>query len=214
MAKVIDMVGKRYSKLVGLKRMGSNKNWRAMWLFQCDCGNTTIARGVYVRNGHTRSCGCIREVHGMAKRNAPKNRLYEIWRDMKERCRSPNNKNYGKRGIKVCEEWKDFRLFQKDMLEAYKQHVKRYGEKQTQIDRINNDGNYTPDNCRWVTRIEQANNMRNNRFLEYGGKRKTVTQWAREKKICPETLFARLRYGWSVSKTLNSPVAGGVSFSR
>ena len=128
-------------------------------------------------------------------------RIYVTWKNMIKRCHnpaSPQYANYGGRGIYVCDRWRgDFIAFVEDM-----------GEKPSpshSLDRINNDGPYSPENCRWATRKEQSNNTRFNVYLDVRGKRQTVSQWAREAGIPPYIVYGRLRAGWSAERALFEP---------
>lgn len=152
MGKLIDLTGQRFGRLTVLERAGSNKG-HALWLCQCDCGKTIIAYGNDLMR-RQKSCGCIRREKS-TKHDGYKMRLYSIWKAMKNRCYRPTFKHYdryGGRGITVCDAWiHDFAAFQSWALSH------GYTDSLT-IDRINNDGNYCPDNCRWITMKEQAQN--------------------------------------------------------
>ncbi len=129
-------------------------------------------------------------------------RLYWTWKNMIRRCedsRAPDYNRYGGRGISVCEEWHD--------LSAFLEWAYTHGWKENlTLDRIDNEGSYCPENCRWADYITQCNNRRSNIILEYDGKKMTVAQWSREIGIIPETLLQRLKRGWSVEDTLSKPL--------
>ena len=146
-------------------------------------------------------------IHGMRY-----TKFYRCWANMKTRCYTKSAtryKNYGARGISVCEEWKEFKNFKKDMYKKYLLHSERYGEKQTTIDRINNDGNYEINNCKWSTYKEQENNRSHyNRnkvrsYLTFKGIKRSISQWAEELNIKRSTISQRYYvYKWSVEKCL------------
>lgn len=171
----------------------------------CDCGNYTWATPYQLKGGGIRSCGCLHKEsaakqgkanakHGGNRRNVPykEKRLYSIWSGMKQRCENPNSDsypNYGGRGIKICEEWRDFANFQKWSLDnGYSENLS--------IDRIDYNGNYEPNNCRWATKLVQANNTRTNRFVNINGTSHTVADWARISGVKAATILARLERGW------------------
>lgn len=136
----------------------------------------------------------------MKSKRKPRERLYNIWLHMKDRCNNPNFKsyhNYGGRGISVCEEWSNsYQTFREWALEN------GYSDELT-IDRIYVNGNYSPSNCRWLTRQEQSYNKRTNKIIAYCGKTQTLTEWADELNIKRNTLVYRLRRGWAVERALS-----------
>lgn len=134
--------------------------------------------------------------------NPSHNRMYHIWHDMKRRCYQPQNKRYsryGARGIKVCDEWLDFQNF------FDWSQVNGYGD-ELSIDRINSDGDYCPENCRWADAETQANNRTNNRYITYNGETKTLKQWSKEIGIGYYALRGRFQRGWGVEKAFTRPL--------
>ena len=203
--RVKDMAGQTFRKLTVLA-FGYIKNHSAWWKCLCECGNTTIVQGASLRNGHTKSCGCLyTPLPPRPKRTVPvmsEHPLYDTWKQMRHRCNRPSHKmypHYGGRGIKVCDRWNvSFRNFLADM-----------GDKPSpahSLDRINNDGDYCPENCRWATQTEQTNNTRRSHLLTLNGKTQTVSQWARELGVHRGLFFGRLKDGWSDYDTLTIPV--------
>lgn len=191
-----DITGKKYGKLTVIEQSGKDKHNNILWKCQCECGNVTSVSGYRLRNGVVKSCGCFRKEfpakrfrrHGL--RHHP---LYVIWVDMRRRCETEKDcryKDYGGRGISVCEEWHDFQTF-------YNWAIKAGYKEELSIDRIDNDENYTPQNCRWATREEQANNKRNNRPICIDGETKNLFQWCRQYNINPSTVITRINRGWS-----------------
>jgi hypothetical protein len=174
-------------------------------VFQCSCGNKFKAAIVHIRNGNVKSCGCLRDTK--IKQQGLKNKthglrshpLYPIWVAMIRRCEKTKDINYhryGKRGIKVCERWHDINNFIEDMYPTYSHKL--------QIDRTNNNGNYEPSNCKWITRKENANNTRRSKYIEYKGIIKTMSEWADYLSI-PYYVFANRVSAWDLDRAFITP---------
>ena len=202
----IDMSGKTYGdlKVISLHEI---RNKKTIWLCECKCGKLFVTDGWKVRNGKTKSCGCLsRELfikratkHGMSE-----SRIYHTHRGMLARCYNKNSveyHNYGGRGIIVCDEWRGkegFEEFLKWSLEnGYKENLS--------IDRINVNGNYEPQNCRWATQKEQGNNTRKNVKINYCGETHTVTEWAEIMNVPYKRLHRRIKSGWDIERAFNTP---------
>ena len=187
----IDLMGKRFGRLVVIAEGGKDKDGSLRWICKCDCGNTTKPiLSANLRKGHVKSCGRLLRKHG--KKNT---RLYEVWRGMKKRCSNKNHfayKYYGARGISVCDEWKnDFsKFYDWAMLNGYNPDAPR-GE--CTIDRINNNGNYEPSNCRWITMAEQEKNRRTHREVK-------IEKIIERIEKLNEKQLDRLLYLWSESE--------------
>ena len=139
-------------------------------------------------------------LHG-ARRKGPRNREYNVWSAIKARCLNPKDRaypRYGGRGIRICDRWLTFQNFLEDM-----------GPRPpgTSIERLNNDGHYEPGNCKWATPLEQGNNKRNNRLIEFEGRRMTIAQWGREHGLPRYVIRARIsQHGWSIQRALTTPL--------
>lgn len=195
MPSFIDLTGQRFGKLVVDQYLN-----KSMWQCSCDCGQRPTVKGQSLRDGHTKSCGCgiadsnkRRAKHGMYRTKA-----YKTWQGIKQRCenlKSDAYHRYGGRGIKVCDRWQEFENFLSDMGEP---------PVGASIDRIDNDGDYTPENCRWATVQEQQNNISTNRLFTHDGKTQTLAQWARELGIAYHVLKYRLNHGWQPPKLFST----------
>ena len=202
----LNLVGQKINRLTVVRRIENPKDKQTMFECLCDCGNTVAVRGNALATGHTKSCGCLR-TEQMIKHNHKHGgyytRMYTIWGNMKSRCNNPRAVNYaayGGRGVRVCEEWKNsFENFQIWALSS------GYEETLT-LDRIDVNGDYCPENCRWITHKEQQSNKRNNRMLTYNGETHTAAEWARKLNMDYLLLHNRItRLGWSAEKALTTP---------
>lgn len=189
-------IGETKGRLTLFKYLENSKG-----LFICNCGNIKVINIYNVERGAVKSCGCYFKEHPSHTIHGGRGtRLYHIWKSIRERCNTPTStiyKNYGGRGISICKQWDDFKVFREWAL------THGYNDSLT-IDRIDVNGNYEPNNCRWATYKKQANNKRNNRYIEYQGQVKTMTEWAELYNIKLATLWSRLNRGWSIEKALNT----------
>lgn len=185
---LIDLTGKKFNRLTAIKYIGQG-NSGARWLFRCDCGNEIITNAYPVKHGRTKSCGCWNEenkhnryrLHGLTG-----TRLQAVWSHMKQRCYNPNCKeyeHYGGRGITVCEEWKNSIKNFADW--AYKNGY----EEHLTLDRIDNNGDYEPNNCRWATMEVQQNNKRNNKYYQTSFGILTLSQIAKQYNVSRNRLY-------------------------
>jgi hypothetical protein len=178
-----------------------NRSGDTYWLCQCKCGNTIKVRADHLRGGKIRSCGCATNAmiaNKVTKHGMTKTPLYGVWNTMLQRCENPNRpmaRLYYGRGIAVCSEWRNFDNFKNWALaNGYKKGLT--------IDRVDNNGRYGPENCRWTDLITQANNKRTNVHVEYNGEIKTIAQWAREFHIDYRIFWQRLKRGWDMERAL------------
>jgi len=200
MTQAINETGNRYGNLVVLGQAKSNKRNKAMWRCLCDCGSETIVLGSSLRCGDSKSCGCKEAVSTKHGRSGTKE--YDVWCGIIQRCCIPDSKAfpyYGGRGIEVCNRWRI-------SIDAFIEDMGPQPGRGYSIDRIDNNGPYSPENCRWATREEQANNTRANHFLEHDGKRMTIAQWGKATNLDRTTISNRLRLGWSISRALTEPI--------
>ena len=204
MHKPINLSGRRFGRLTVIAP-APRISKRTAWACRCDCGAEMATSTDNLMRKKARSCGCLQreltaarfKTHGLSGQH-----VLGAWSSMKARCNNPRNpayKNYGGRGITVCSRWNaSLEDFHKDM-----------GERPSpahSIDRIDNDGDYTPENCRWATATEQANNSRNVLHIEFEGCVLGIAAWARKTGIKRGTIQYRLKAGWSVERALTAPV--------
>lgn len=201
-----DISGQRYGRLTAKKIIGKSKNGTAIWQCQCDCGNMTEILSTVLKSGETKSCGCLlkeRVAETSRRHGMYGTRIYEIWRKMRRRCRCESEKaykDYGGRGIKVCDEWNDAKT---GFLIFYQWAMENGYADDLTIDRIDVNGNYEPNNCRWATVKEQANNRRNNRKVTYEGETKTVSEWADILDVNQCILWHKLKkHNWNLQEVM------------
>ena len=194
--------GSRFGRLTAIEPCGKDKHRNVIWRCVCDCGEEVFITATALRK--TKSCGCLTKdttrerntTHGMAN-----TRLYKVWASIKQRCTNPHNKrfaDYGGRGICIAPEWTDFEPF---MVWA----VAHGYEAGRQIDRIDNNGDYAPDNCRFVSPKANQRNKRDNHFLDFADRHITISEWGELIGLSPKTIWERLARGWDTPAALFLP---------
>lgn len=199
----IDISGQKFNRWTVLGFSHTSKRRMAFWECVCECGTERVVDGQSLRNGKSKSCGCWNlEVRSTEDGKTVEHRAeYDVYRFMIRRCYEPKNKSYpgyGGRGITVCQRWRDsFQNFLEDMGPR--------PDRGYQLDRIDNNGNYCKENCRWTTKLVQANNTRTNKLIEYKGETKTLAEWARQYGLTHHALQTRLsKYQWPIEKALTT----------
>ena len=192
----------KFGKLTAIKMVGRTKHYQVLWLCRCDCGNEIVVTGTNLRSGASKSCGCYRIKHGLTG-----SKIYAAYKHMKDRCLNPSSqcyKDYGGRGISVCEEW-----LGKDGFEKFEKWSSNHGYKEgLSLDRIDNDKGYSPENCRWTTQKVQSRNTRRNRYIELDGVKKSASEWCEDFNICTHTFYYRMRVlGMNEIEALTLPKA-------
>ena len=194
--KFVDLTGMRFGQLTVLRRSEIRYFSNIMWECECDCGEKLLLASAILRRGQK---SCIKCCH--KRESAPyrvsETHIYKIWQSIKSRCFRKSDRAYryyGGRGIVMCDEWKnDFFAFQDWIVgHGYKDDLT--------IDRIDNNGNYCPGNCRFVTMKEQSRNKRNNIFVEHDGEVKILSDWAKELGMSKQAMFNRFRSGWNMDR--------------
>ena len=219
-------LGKRYGKLTVIdfrKITGDGKRTknRWVWVCRCDCGKTTVVSPIDVKQGKTKSCGCYHDARCKERATKFKNgvaenkRLYMIFSHMKRRCyneTSPRYGDYGGRGIKICAEWMD----SKSGFDKFVDWALRNGYREDlTIDRIDVDGDYSPENCAWKTRKEQNNNKRVTIWVEYRGEKIQLRKLCDREKVSYDTVHNRLfALGWDIERAINEPSQLETSFTK
>lgn len=201
------MTGQKFGRLTVLSR-NPQKGHTVFWDCVCDCGNKTRVSSINLLRGRIKSCGCLhddlsreRAKKQFTKHGLRSTRLYSIWASMNTRCYNPNSrsyKHYGERGVKVCEEWKTFTNFYDWALgNGYREDLT--------LDRIDCNGNYDPQNCRWATTEMQCNNKRNSRFVTINGERHTLSEWSKISGVHRRTISDRIAKGYPENEWLKKP---------
>lgn len=198
-AHTIEMVGKRFGRLMPIIDCGKNERNMLQYLCACDCGESKVIAGIYLRNGETQSCGCLRR-ESMSERNGnlshgkAKTSVYLSWQSMKTRCTNNKHKHfyrYGGRGISYDPHWETFENFYADM-----------GDKPAgfTLERIDNSKGYSKDNCKWASRKEQLRNTISTVNLTYKGKTQCMLDWAKETGLKYSTIRSRVNLGWAADQ--------------
>lgn len=199
--------GQRFGRLVTIAKVGRDKQGYVIWRCQCDCGNEKDVSTKYLGKG-TSSCGCLakeQSVKRLTTHGKRYTRLYTVHHSMMQRCYNPNAHeycNYGARGIEVCAEWHDFLCFEEWATSNGYDETAPQGK--CTLDRINTDGNYEPNNCRFVPMEVQQRNRRNNRMLSYNGETRCMKEWADLFGVPYGTFQKRIKAGWPMGKALIS----------
>lgn len=196
-----DLVGQKFGKLTALQQAGRDKRGETLWMCKCECGNVVNVLSSNLRTGHTKSCGCLKNVASNYKHGKAGTPLYKIWANMIQRCNNPDSTyyhRYGARGISVCDRWLKFENFYADMGENPKGFC---------LERIDNDGDYCPGNCKWVSPKEQARNRETSVDITYQGRTQCVSAWEEELGFKHGTLWMRLyTYNWPIEKAMTEPI--------
>lgn len=208
--KLQNLVGEKFNLLTVIEHHHVKRGYKNgiccrtehYWLCKCDCGNYTIVKSENLKSGGVKSCGCLRHLQYNKTHGQCRTRLYNIWCNMKARCFNPKEhayNRYGGRGITICNEWKS------DFMNFYNWAMDNGYNDNLSIDRIDNNGNYEPSNCRWANDKTQANNRRSSHLITYQNETHTLAEWADLYNINRGTFQSRLKLGWSIEKILNTP---------
>lgn len=211
--KTNDLTGKRFDRLV-VECIALKKNNRVYWKCKCDCGNFINVLAYNLTKKQTRSCGCYNKEKAkerMTKHGLSRHPLFSIWKAIKRRCydtKSTSYKNYGGRGITVCDEWKNsyINFYNWAMSNGYKNEKLKSGKNKWTIDRINNNGNYEPSNCRWTTDLVQSQNTRIVRKFNVFGEILTIEEMCKKYNINKYCLRTRIARNWDIEKAVLYPI--------
>jgi hypothetical protein len=207
MPQLKPMEGKTFGRLTVVECLGTNKYRDRIFLCKCSCGGESKVAGCQLRLGRTRSCGCLKVEaskrgnlkHGLSREGGSQARLYRIWSHMRQRCSNPNDKifkYYGGRGIKVCREWDESCV-------AFHGWALAHGYNPgLSIERVDNNGNYDPENCIWASRQTQALNKRTSRLITHNGITLNLSEWSKILRVSVPLLIWRIRK-WGERKALS-----------
>lgn len=207
MREKLNLTGMRFGNLIAIEPLES-VHGNVIWRCKCDCGKETKVKATRIKSGHTKSCGCGRSkpvVEHNFKHGLTHSRLFTIWNGMRGRCqdsKSISYPNYGARGISVCSEWTEFKIF-------YEWAISNGYADNLTIDRIDGNGNYEPTNCRWVTHTTQNNNRCNNRIIAFNNESHTLAEWARLTGVNYKVLHYRIQNGWNLERAFSPKVLKG-----
>lgn len=206
MSALIDITGNKYGMLTVIRRVENAPKGVARWECRCDCGNVAIVRGRNLKNGSVKSCGCLigvsnksRSTHGMSR-----TRLYQVWINIKARCyheSHPAYKSYGARGVKMCNEWlNSFEAFAEwSLSNGYRDELT--------IERVDNNGDYEPENCKWIRLGEQAKNRRSNIMITYQSETHNLSEWCEKYKKDYRLVYNRIHKNkWDFERAMFEPV--------
>jgi hypothetical protein len=205
-------IGAKYGYLTVLREVERSKRGEKMIEAKCICGIIRCYPSAKLHYGNRKSCGCMKSklcADAQRKHGKTKTRIYHIWRNMISRCTNLNAVNYeryGARGINVTSQWLKFDNFWNDMGKNYEKHIKKFGEKNTTLERKDNNLGYSPENCIWTTLKKQARNKRNTRFIEFNGIKQPASFWAEKFGLDYHTFMTRLYNNWPIEKALTTPV--------
>ena len=208
-----DLVGMKFGRLTVLRKHDKTNSGHLRWLCECECGNKTIVYGICLKRGTTKSCGCYKrdrviETHKTVR--AENETLYNVWIGMKQRCNNQNNSHYyryGARGIRLCDEWNN------NYESFYEWAVNNGYEYGKQIDRKDNDKGYYPENCRFVTQTENANNKSTTIRCSINGEERPLKELCKEYNINYYTVYSRIfRLKWDIEKALTTPPRKSISY--
>lgn len=205
MSKFIDITGQKFNMLTVISRAENAPNGVARWNCVCDCGNKTVVRGANLKNGAVKSCGCLVHRESLQKTHGKSHtRLYYTWAGMKARCNNPKSKSYkdyGARGIKVCNEWEhNFQAF-------YDWAIASGYTDELTIERIDNSIGYSPQNCMWITKSEQSAHRRSCVIIEYDGRQQNLMQWCNELGLNYKRVHDRIyACGMSFEDAISKPI--------